>query len=92
MSGAATTIWLVVHCELVRVQKKMIVDEAVFHAFSSLRRAERFVKAGKVEPFSWWKVLRLELDNTSASEIAFYYNHKGKAVKSAPFKQAKRCL
>jgi len=87
-----TSVWVVIHCEIVQPADAPVVDELVFHVSSSRKMAEKYVASWHgIAVYSWWKIQRHFIDE-GLDEDRFgpfsCFTHKGKPIASPPIKRA----
>jgi len=84
------TVFVIMHYQIVHEDH---FDCIQAHVASTLKAAEKYIASAEIPSFSWWQVHPYEIDadpvaEITAKETIYYYNHAGKASKSAPLKQA----
>jgi hypothetical protein len=83
------TVWVVILCEIVQSETEYHVLESVLRLCSSLHGAEQYVKEPWTAPFSWYRVeRRLVDDSTNDARAVRYYSHNGRPQKAAQERRA----
>jgi hypothetical protein len=86
------TVWVVMHYEFTKLAREVFVDSVQFHVSSSRRRAEKYIRERWVCPYSWWQVHPHVVDDDewlhNEGDEVYYYSHRGRPLRSPPFRQA----
>lgn len=77
-------IWVILHCEIFVMGRSWRVDEMVFGAARSLRRAVRLIRTMVVEPGSWWRLEETGLDDLDTFVPSRVYSRGGRQLLNAP--------
>ncbi|MSR30832.1 MAG: hypothetical protein EXR99_04925 [Gemmataceae bacterium] len=84
-----TQVWVITHCEI----SGKVFDRWPFHVAGSLEAAKKLIPRVKVSDYSWWEVFLFDQNydiykHGWEEPKVYYFNHLGKAVKTAPFNKA----
>lgn len=90
MSRRRLTVWVVMHYEFMGRPDCCYIDSVQFHVASSLEKAEAYVRAGRVDPHSWWQVHPhvVDADDPYEGTEAHFYSHRGTRLSVPPTKRA----
>ena len=88
-------VWVVMHYEILGIPGALHVDCLQFHVASTRKKAEKFIRAMWVYPFSWWQIHPHVVDCDdwlSEGKEVYYYSHRGTPLRFAPVKRAEKAF